>query len=371
MARLPLRRRRSSALLRDRGHGRVDDRRDGAGGPVLLAHRRARRRATRSAAIEAQVAPARGGRRARRSRRWPPALPTLARGRRPRGVHRARAARCRCAPAATGCSPPTRWAPAGWAPTRRPASPNPCGELHDTPGVWIGDAQRLPDLLGHQPDDLDHGARPPHRGGDRRRAPASRGRRRRRQRPRPDEESTDMAVSRRTPGRPRQALHRRRVGRARRRRRRSTSIDPTTEEVMGRIPEGTPEDVDRAVAAARAAFEAWSQTPRRRARRAAARRSPRASAARGEEIAATDRRTRSACRSSLSQHDPGRPADDDVRARCRSCSSEVALGGGDRQLAGRARAGRRASARSRRGTTRCTRSPRRSRRRWPPAAPSC
>src|SRR4051794_2921187 len=38
-------------------------------------------------------------------------------------------------------------------------------------------------------------------------------------------------------------------------------VNPATEEVIGRIPEGTPEDVDRAVAAARAAFETWSQTP--------------------------------------------------------------------------------------------------------------
>src|SRR3954453_4368518 len=38
-------------------------------------------------------------------------------------------------------------------------------------------------------------------------------------------------------------------------------VNPSTEEVIGRIPEGTPEDVDRAVAAARAAFEVWSQTP--------------------------------------------------------------------------------------------------------------
>src|SRR5437868_2134848 len=36
-------------------------------------------------------------------------------------------------------------------------------------------------------------------------------------------------------------------------------IDSTTEEVMGSVPEGTPEDVDRAVAAARDAFETWSQ----------------------------------------------------------------------------------------------------------------
>src|SRR4051794_21317174 len=38
-------------------------------------------------------------------------------------------------------------------------------------------------------------------------------------------------------------------------------VNPSTEEVVGRIPEGTPEDVDRAVAAARAAFTVWSQTP--------------------------------------------------------------------------------------------------------------
>ena len=38
-------------------------------------------------------------------------------------------------------------------------------------------------------------------------------------------------------------------------------INATTEEVMGRIPEGTTADVDRAVAAARAALETWSVTP--------------------------------------------------------------------------------------------------------------
>jgi betaine-aldehyde dehydrogenase len=37
-------------------------------------------------------------------------------------------------------------------------------------------------------------------------------------------------------------------------------INSTTEEVMGRIPEGKPEDVNLAVAAARAAFEKWSAT---------------------------------------------------------------------------------------------------------------
>jgi aldehyde dehydrogenase (NAD+) len=37
-------------------------------------------------------------------------------------------------------------------------------------------------------------------------------------------------------------------------------VNASTEEVMGRIPQSTPADVDRAVAAARKAFEAWSTT---------------------------------------------------------------------------------------------------------------
>src|SRR5262245_30731772 len=43
-------------------------------------------------------------------------------------------------------------------------------------------------------------------------------------------------------------------------------INSTTEEVMGRIPEGTPEDMNRAVAAAKTAFDSWSDTqPQQRA----------------------------------------------------------------------------------------------------------
>jgi betaine-aldehyde dehydrogenase len=38
-------------------------------------------------------------------------------------------------------------------------------------------------------------------------------------------------------------------------------INAATEEVMGKIPEGNAEDVDRAVKAARAAFDGWSATP--------------------------------------------------------------------------------------------------------------
>ena len=37
-------------------------------------------------------------------------------------------------------------------------------------------------------------------------------------------------------------------------------VDSTTEHVMGSVPEGTAADVDRAVEAARAAFDSWSQT---------------------------------------------------------------------------------------------------------------
>jgi acyl-CoA reductase-like NAD-dependent aldehyde dehydrogenase len=44
-------------------------------------------------------------------------------------------------------------------------------------------------------------------------------------------------------------------------------VNPATEEVVGRIPEGAAEDADRAVRAARAAFDSWSQTsPEERAR---------------------------------------------------------------------------------------------------------
>ena len=38
-------------------------------------------------------------------------------------------------------------------------------------------------------------------------------------------------------------------------------IEPATEQVVGRIPLGTADDVDQAVVAARLAFESWSQTP--------------------------------------------------------------------------------------------------------------
>jgi betaine-aldehyde dehydrogenase len=38
-------------------------------------------------------------------------------------------------------------------------------------------------------------------------------------------------------------------------------VNPYSERVIGRVPEGSPADVDRAVAAARSSFTSWSQTP--------------------------------------------------------------------------------------------------------------
>jgi aldehyde dehydrogenase (NAD+) len=40
-----------------------------------------------------------------------------------------------------------------------------------------------------------------------------------------------------------------------------TVENPATEEILGHVPAGAPEDVDRAVAAARAAFDGWAGTP--------------------------------------------------------------------------------------------------------------
>ena len=59
--------------------------------------------------------------------------------------------RSRCGPAAGDCSPPTRWAHAGWGQTPRRSVANPWGELHDTPGVWIGDASAFPTTSGVNP----------------------------------------------------------------------------------------------------------------------------------------------------------------------------------------------------------------------------
>ncbi|HEX8102733.1 MAG TPA: aldehyde dehydrogenase family protein, partial [Solirubrobacteraceae bacterium] len=66
-------------------------------------------------------------------------------------------------------------------------------------------------------------------------------------------------------------------------------IDSTTEQVMGTVPMGTAADVDRAVAAARAAFDGWASTPVAD-RVALCQRAGEMLAMRGEEIAALESR---------------------------------------------------------------------------------
>ena len=155
---------------------------------------------------------------------------------------------------------------------------DPWGQLHDTKGVWIGDGSAFPTASGTNPMitimALAH-----------RTAEAIAATRARPPRPRRKQQKGDLnGGSSRHPG-TRQALHRRGVGRSAG----ADTIDvinASTEEVMGRIPQGTPADVDRAVAAARAAFEDWSQTDL--AERAELVRAVAAGlAARRDEIAAT------------------------------------------------------------------------------------
>ena len=274
--------------------------------------------------------------------------------------------------AATGSSAPTRWAPAGWASDPPTSVADPRGELHDTKGVWIGDASAFPTSSGTNPmvsimalarrtaeaiaDDagarcasrkqVQHGGprwqlRPP-------------------QRPRTATPPSRSTATRSTSGA---------SGSSPPAPGTIEVLDSTTEEVIGRVPEGTPEDVDRAVAAARGGFEAWSAVPleepprrlhgdRRRARRA------------GDELAAliaaevgmplaSRARSRPGCRRWTSAAWPRSPARSSGRSRSAtrsSCASRSA-----------------SSARSPPGTTRCTssapRSPRRSRRaaRWSPS----
>ena len=134
------------------------------------------------------------------------------------------------------------------------------------------------------------------------------------------------------------------------------------------MPEGTPEDVDRAVEAARDGFERgrrcrWASAPRPAARSRPG--SPRAA----EEIAAADRlRGGHAARCWRRRSRPACPRWTSARCRRRSSRSP----GRSRSATRWSCASRSASsARSRPGTTRCTRSPPRSRPRSPPAARSC
>ena len=115
-------------------------------------------------------------------------------------------------------------------------------------------------------------------------------------------------------------------------------VNPSTEEVIGRIPEGTPEDADRAVRAARAAFDSWSSTtPDERVELLAAV---------GRQAERARRRARRADRhrdghaAEAHADDPGRAAHGELLADP-AAGPGGHLGGEGRQLADRARARRR------------------------------
>ena len=144
-------------------------------------------------------------------------------------------------------------------------------------------------------------------------------------------------------------------------------VNPTTGRVIATVPAGTTEDVDRAVAAAKAAFVSWSASDlatRAKFLRAVGD----GILARGEEIAAA------------AASDVGTPVTSGRYMHAKLPASTFAnMADNIEKFEFETREGplcscasRSAwSAASRPGTTRCTRSPPRSRRRSRPAAPSC
>ena len=136
-------------LVRDHGGGRVTIDADGQALPMVLARRPARRREHPPRAGRAGAA-ARGGGRARdRGARGRPAAVARRRRRRalPRAA-RARAAARRGLQAFRG--PPDGHLPHGQRIPQTSVA-GPWGELHDTPGVWIGDASAFPTSSGTNP----------------------------------------------------------------------------------------------------------------------------------------------------------------------------------------------------------------------------
>ena len=145
-------------------------------------------------------------------------------------------------------------------------------------------------------------------------------------------------------------------------------IDSATEEVIGTVPEGTTEDIDRAVDAAAAAFPSWSATP---------------VAERTELLTkvSTVLGERTESIADLIAHEVGMPLTLSQLVQVGLPVAVVRLDGpgGGRLHLGAAVWAARSSCESRsvwsgpspRGTTRCTRSPPRWPPPWPPAARSC
>ena len=221
--------------------------------------------ATTHRALEAQVrlhvaAGARqiAGARHRPARRWRVR-------RRPRRATSSGSSACRCAPAASACSPPTRWAPAGWAPTRRRAWPTPTASCTTRPACGSATRARSRPPSGTNPMITIMALA--HRTGEaiaRRRPGHTRPRHRRIEEARwPPQQHPD----------PRQALHRRRVGRARRRRARSTSSTRPPRRSSGASPRAPPRTSTAPSRRPAPPSTRWSATLALRARRATARRS--------------------------------------------------------------------------------------------------
>ena len=144
-------------------------------------------------------------------------------------------------------------------------------------------------------------------------------------------------------------------------------IDSATEAVFATIPAGTPDDIDRAVAAAKAAFPAWSEISAPERGKLLLRVAEELEARR-DEIA------------DVMTHEVGMPKPLSAAIQVgtgisafRNASELASTYAVRGRLRGpdRARSRSASSAASRRGTTRSTRSGPRSRTRSRPAAPSC
>ena len=145
--------------------------------------------------------------------------------------------------------------------------------------------------------------------------------------------------------------------------------DSTNGEVIGRIPEGTADDVDRAGQGGPGRVRRCGRRRRPRSGRSSAPASPRGSApawTRSPPSSPARRACPSGCRMIVQA---GLPINSFNSAAAQAESLPVR--GEARQQPRRARSRSASSAASRRGTTRCTRSPRRSPTPSPPAAPWC
>ena len=145
-------------------------------------------------------------------------------------------------------------------------------------------------------------------------------------------------------------------------------VNSATEEVIGTIPEGTPEDVDRAAALrGRRLPGVVGDVDGRAGQDPGARPGGADGAHRGDRHADLP-----GSRDALHavQPHPGRAARDELRGR-RAARHRVPLRGGGRATRSSSASRSVSWGPSRRGTTRCTRSPPRSPRRSPRAAPWC